>query len=69
MAGNLDYIVQYSVRTDPAVFGMTVTFILFITVLFANYAEAVAEAKDAGRQLPAAGSSEPHGPTFKNLAG
>ncbi|MGA5989269.1 potassium-transporting ATPase subunit B, partial [Escherichia coli] len=30
-------------------FGMAVTFILFITVLFANYAEAVAEAKGRGQ--------------------
>ena len=33
------------------VFGLSVTFILFITVLFANYAEAVAEAKGRGQAL------------------
>ena len=33
------------------VFGLSVTFILLITVLFANYAEAVAEAKGRGQAL------------------
>lgn len=33
------------------VFGLAVTFILFITVLFANYAEAIAEAKGRGQAL------------------
>ena len=32
-----------------SVFGLLVTFILFVTVLFANYAEAVAEAKGRGQ--------------------
>ena len=31
------------------IFGLSVTLILFITVLFANYAEAIAEAKGRGQ--------------------
>lgn len=47
--GTLITLVSTLMGKADLVFGLLVTFILFITVLFANYAEAVAEAKGRGQ--------------------
>ena len=47
--GTLITLVSTLMGKADLVFGLWVTFILFITVLFANYAEAVAEAKGRGQ--------------------
>ena len=47
--GTLITLVSTILGQSSLVFGLLVTLILFVTVLFANYAEAVAEAKGRGQ--------------------
>ena len=47
--GTIISLISTLASKSSLVFGLLVTFILFVTVLFANYAEAIAEAKGRGQ--------------------